>query len=144
MKQFDSSGSLPAGVHEMTWPDFAAMFSRTMRRQRLLRGLLEGLEFLHAAGCLVVYVDGSFVTRERWPNDFDTCWEEDGVDIEALDAVFFDFSQKRAAQRARFGGEFFPASTMADHRATFLEFFQRDKQTGQPKGIVRITLETLP
>jgi hypothetical protein len=59
-----------------------------------------------------------------------------------LDPVLLDFSDRRAAQKAKFGGELFPAQLAAEPGgATFLEFFQHDRVTGEPKGIVAIDLE---
>lgn len=59
----------------------------------------------------------------------------------ACDPVFWDFSQGRAAQKRQFLGEFFPAQLPegATGRA-FVEFFQLNKLTGTPKGIVAIRL----
>ncbi len=40
------------------------------------------------------------------------------------------------------GGELFPAQAAAEPGGTvFLEYFQRDRQTGEPKGIVALDLE---
>lgn len=48
---------------------------------------------------------------------------------------------EREAQKARYGGELFPADAAADHRGTrFLEFFQFDGRAGRPKGIIAIDL----
>lgn len=70
-----------------------------------------------------------------------------GVDIPQLrreEAVLFDFSNRRAAQKRRFGGEFFPAQGAVDTVGTvFLEFFQYDKDTGERKGIIAIDLRSL-
>lgn len=126
-----------------------ARFGHTPQRLELLQGLEAGLRLLHAAGCEAVYVGGSFVTdkENRYggaPNDFDACWEESGVDIPALDEVFFNFSNRRAAQKARFGGEFFPARAIANPKNRYVDFFQIDKNTKRLKGIVKIFLETLP
>lgn len=97
------------------------------------------------AGCRRVYLDGSFVTTKAFPNDFDCCWDTDGVDPQRLDPVFMDFSDYRARQKARFGGEFFPARATAKKPwTTFLEYFQLDKETGNPKGIVGIDLTCWP
>ena len=101
------------------------------------------LSLLKSAGCQRVYIDGSFVTSKRRPGDIDVCWDIGGVDPEALDPVFFEFDDERAAQKARFGAEFFPAQV--PERLTgsaFLEFFQIDKKTGGPKGIVELLLGT--
>ncbi len=76
------------------------------------------------------------------PGDFDACWEVTDVDPAMLDPVFFDFANKRAAQKARFQGEFFPAQLPEGISGkTFLEFFQIDKETGEEKGIIGLNLE---
>ena len=93
------------------------------------------------AGCKAIFLDGSFVTAKEQPGDFDACWDMDGVDANEVDPVFFDFDDGRAAQKARFGGEFFPAKLPEGWSGkTFLEFFQSDRDTGSPKGIVGIDL----
>ena len=51
------------------------------------------------------------------------------------------FDQDRATQKAKYGGELFPASSFADSEDhTFLEFFQTDKETGRRKGIIALDL----
>ena len=56
-----------------------------------MTGLRAALENLKAAGCRTVYLNGSFVTSKDLPNDYDACWEEPGVDPEALDSVLLTF-----------------------------------------------------
>ncbi len=55
---------------------------------------------------------------------FDVCWKDDNVDLELLlelDLVLLDFSNKRANQKAKYGGELFLASAIADAQGqTFL------------------------
>jgi hypothetical protein len=71
-----------------------------------------------------------------------------GVDLpklKSIEPVFFKFDNKRAAQKAKFLGEFFPAELKAaGHRRTFLEFFQTDRFTGLAKGIIKVDVGTLP
>lgn len=56
--------------------------------------------------------------------------------------MFFDFDYERAAQKARFGAEFFPAQVPEGITGkTFLEFFQVDRDTGEPKGIIELLLD---
>ena len=110
----------------------------------LLSGLRAALENLRVAGCPIAYVDGSFVTEKEYPNDFDACWEESDVDPFLLDPILLIFDEGRATQKARFLGELFPASAIADQDGrTFLEYFQNDEGTKEPKGIVAIDLEAL-
>jgi len=105
---------------------------------------------LKSAGCRRVYLDGSFVTDKEGalglpPKDYDVCWEVSGVDPTRLDPVLLDFSKGRAAQKAKFLGELFPAETPEGVTGrTFLEFFQIDKRTGNPKGIIAIDLRNFP
>ena len=129
-----ATGLLPPGVHDANWEEIVARFGDTPHRLALL-----------AAGCRRAYVDGSFVTAKRTPADFDGCWEVEGVDLTRLDPVLMTFANLRAAQKRKYGGELFPAAAPADRDGTrFLTFFQRDRATGAPKGIVAIDLGGLP
>jgi len=140
--QFTADGLLPQGVHPATLEEVLERFGDNERRQQLLRGLSEALHLLRSAGCRRIYINGSFVTAKERPNDIDVCWDINGVDPDALDPVFFDFDDGRAAQKARFGVEFFPAQIPEGLTGkTFLEFFQIDKQTGEPKGILVLELD---
>ncbi len=104
-------------------------------------GLRAALENLKGAGCRTVHINGSFVTSKDFPNDYDACWEEPGVDPAALDPVLLTFDPGRATQKAKYMGELFPASIIADTGGlSFLDFFQTDKDTGRPKGIIAIDL----
>jgi hypothetical protein len=141
---FADSGNLPEGIHEATWDEIVQRFGTNDRRRELLEGLHRAMESLCAAGCRRVYVDGSFVTAKEEPGDFDACWEMAGVDPDVLDPVLLTFANRRAAQKARFGGELFPAEWGADpHGTRFLDYFQHDKMTGEHKGIVALDPEGL-
>ena len=84
----EDTGVLPPGLHGTTWPEFCKRFGWTQHRQRLINGLRRALQALKAAGCVAVYVDGSFVTAKQVPNDYDACWDVSGVDGSQLDPVF--------------------------------------------------------
>ena len=100
------------------------------------------MDSLQFAGCRMVYINGSFVTSKEYPNDYDVCWEEEGVDPRALDPVFLDLDDpNRSTQKEKYYGEFLPASVVeAASGLSFLEFFQNTAM-GEPKGIVAIDLE---
>lgn len=138
---FLDDGNLPPGLHWAAWTEIALRFGQTPHRRRLLRGLRAAAEQLHQAGCKAIFLDGSFVTAKEQPADFDACWDIADVDPDRLDPIFFDFDDGRAAQKARFFGELFPAQLPEGWSGkTFLEFFQTDKDTGNPKGIVGFDL----
>ena len=132
---------MPPGVCWASWDELVDRFGGSPWRQRLMVGLRAALDDLKKAGCRVVYLNGSFVTSKSVPNDYDACWEEDGVDPMALHPVLLTFDPGRAAQKAKYMGELFPASIIADTDGlSFFEFFQTDRNTGRPKGIIAIDL----
>jgi len=141
---FDERGNLPPGVHVAGWGDLAERFGWTERRRQLLDGFEAALKILREAGCRRVYVNGSFVTDKDSPGDIDVAWDPTGVDILRLlelEPVFGEFGGRRAAQKAKFGCEFFPSSNTADLVGnTFLDFFQIDKDTEERKGIIALDL----
>jgi hypothetical protein len=141
---FDSEGNLPPGVYLASWAEFALRYGNSTHRRRLLQGLEVALDILKNAGCQRVYVDGSFVTDKLVPDDYDAAWEPSGVDLKKLlshEPVFGEFGNRRAAQKAKFFGEFFPSSAIADQvGTTFFDFFQINKNTGNAKGIIALDL----
>jgi hypothetical protein len=138
---FDENGNLPPGAHEASWEEFVDRFGRSAHRRRLIGGMKAALLSFKIAGCKRVFVDGSFVTEKSFPNDYDACWDEDGVDPLKLDPVLLRFENRRAAQKAKYLGEFFPSQSHAiTSRRTFIQFFQTDKNTGDQKGIVVLDL----
>ena len=94
------------------------------------------------AGGTLAYLDGSFVSRERWPKDFDVCYELEPVRAEELDPALRDFSVGRASQKAKYGGEIlprdFPFSWNGD---TVFEAFQRTRVDNERKGLISIDLQ---
>jgi hypothetical protein len=120
-----------------TWDEFCHRFGWNDRRQALLSGLKKALLVLKTAGCKKVYIDGSFVTGKDVPGDFDGCWDAAGVSPALLDTTLLDFGGKREAQKAKYSGELFPFSANPGVTgSTWLDFFQTDKATGNPKGVV--------
>jgi hypothetical protein len=141
---FNAAGNLPAGIHPAEWLELLDRFGWTPYRRTLAGGLKAACLALKLAGCERVYVNGSFTTGKRIPNDYDGCWDSAGVNPALLDPVLKTFANGRAAQKAKYLGELFPAGVKADLSGrTYLQFFQIDKQTGEPKGIVLLDLRSL-
>ena len=83
-------------------------------------------------------------TTKRRPNDYDGCWDIEGVDPDQLDPGLLTFDPGRATQKARYQGELFPAQFReGSSGTTFLEFFQIDKEIGGAKGIIVVELREL-
>ena len=140
---FEPDGNLPPGIHFCTWSEFVDRFGTNLRRQRLISGLKLAMEQLKAAGCQIIYIDGSFVTNKPLPNDFDACWDEDGVDLNYLQtaAPALCSPQQSWEQKASYGGEFFRADSIVDESGTqVIDYFQVDSRTNIRKGIMAIDL----
>ncbi len=80
-------------------------------------------------------VERQFRHRQARTVDFDACWDPTGVDVDALDPIFFDLSYGRASQKARFGGALFPNVVESGSGLDFADFFQNERD-GSRKGIV--------
>lgn len=134
---------LPSGVHAATLAEIQARFANTPHRKWLFNGFIRAADALRVAGCRILYLDGSFVTGKPHPDDYDGCWEHIGIDFTLLDPVLLDFAGKREAQKRKYQGELFPALASNGVRGTFLDFFQVEKFSGVPKGILRVSLGAL-
>lgn len=136
---------LPAGVHDASWAEVEVALGFSAKRKELLVGLKAACLNLRQAGATYVYIDGSFSTGKKQPGDWDCCYTAVGVDASKLDPVLKDYSNKRAAQKQKYGGEIFiaNASSSGPFGPPYLDFFQKDKGTGKPKGIVRLDLGTI-
>lgn len=143
--RFTAEGLLPPGIHRVTWIELMALCGTTPWRLQLLNGFRAVCRALARAGCVEVWLDGSLVTDKDVPGDFDGCWDPVGVDPALLDPVLLDFSPGRLLQKAKYRGEMFIALEVADAAGRpFLEFFQMDKNSGDPKGIVSLDPRDVP
>lgn len=138
-----NTGYLPPGVHCANWCDVASHFGGNSHRAQLMGCLLAACRNLAAAGCFELLLDGSFVTEKALPGDYDAAWETAGVDPGRLDPVLLDFSNRRAAMRAKYLGDLFPASAFAAPGVLYRDFFRTDRN-GVEKGVVLIDLGSLP
>lgn len=132
---------LPPGIHNATLENIEKKFASNNHRKLLFDGLKKAVKALSLAGCKTIYLDGSFVTAKTNPGDWDMCWSPVGVDVNKLDPILLDFTDKRKNQKTKFMGECFPSSIGADAKGTtFLNYFQKDRITGKAKGIIRLQL----
>ena len=141
LPDFDDDGVLPPGTYFASWEEIAERFGSTPHRSKILAGLCDLLRDLQEAGCRRAYLDGSFITDKDEPQDFDLCWELDGVDLSKLPAPILDVAFPRRAQQSRYRGDILPNVLESSSGSPFVEFFQTNKATGGKKGIIAIDLE---
>ena len=142
--EFDGDGLLPAGVHRVTWGEVSQRFATNPRRMGILAGMRQAITNLSAAGCKRVWIDGSFVTVKRLPGDWDGCWDPVGVDPNKLDPAFLDPTPTgRQIVKTKYLADLFPSSIRVAGSGSllaFVDFFQIDKVTSRPKGILLLEL----
>jgi hypothetical protein len=137
---FEKEGYLPEGIHLARLDEVEARFSYGIRRIELFMHLLKLIKDLKTIGCPAIYLDGSFTTTKRIPADMDICWEDTGIDYDM--PILFDFDDGRRNQQAKYKSDIFPANIIEGiSEMLFLDFFQKDKATGNPKGIVKIIIK---
>ena len=127
---------LPPGIHRATLAEIEKRFAITPYRMRLFRGFCLACELLVVAGCKSIYLDGSFTTSKVHPEDFDACWDLEGVDLSKVDATLLNVASPRTAQKQKFGGEFLIIDVNPSSVGAILDFFQTDCETGERKGIL--------
>lgn len=138
---FSENGNLPPGIHYCYWDEFREKFGYTRDRRKMIESMEDIMRQLKAAGCRTFYINGSFVTSNQFPNDFDCCWDRDDVNINYLRInaplilKFYDSS----AQKAKYGGEIYQSDQPVDESTNSIEFFQRDRELNK-KGIIAIDL----
>jgi hypothetical protein len=131
---------LPAGVFDASIDEVEKRFATTDKRRKLFVGLSKAADNFFLSGCQQIFLDGSFVTAKPAPSDYDALWDPRFVNPALLDPVFLDFTHGTGPQKKKYLGEFFPVTlTEGASRKSFFEFFQIEKQSGSPKGIVRIS-----
>ncbi len=134
-----ANGELPPGEHQASLDEVEAMFgSSTHRRKLLMRGLREAASNFELSGVRTLWIDGSFITDKKEPNDIDGCWEFTSVvDVETLDPTFLGSRDK---MKKKYGLDFFIASIIeAGSGLPFPKFFQVNRD-GDLKGIIVVRL----
>jgi len=139
---FNEDGNLPPEIHNATWQEIETRFGYTIHRKKLLEGLKLAIIDLKEVGCRKIYLDGSFITIEPRPNDYDVCYDPtfDLGLLKARHPIFFDFKNKRKNQKDKYMGEFWPSHYMLDGVYNILDGFQIEKYTKRKKGIIELNI----
>lgn len=140
--EFDENGNLPPGVYFCEWEEFNERFNTNLKRKKMIDGLQLAMTQLKTAGCRTIYINGSFVTIQQNPNDFDACYDCETVDMDNLrvNAPQLFNHYDRDAQKSKYKGEIFPSDQpVGNYGDNSFEFFQKDRDKNK-KGIIAIDL----
>ena len=142
---FTKEGYLPPGIYTATIDELESRFSTNIIRKDLFFNLIKLIEDLKLIECGAIYIDGSFTTNKRLPKDIDVCWDNRGIDYNYAKTslpILFDFSDGRRNQQLKYKCDIFPAyETEGATGILFIDFFQKDKATGNRKGIIEIKIK---
>jgi len=135
---------LPPGEHPTTLVEISATYGMSSpQRIRLMGSLLKVADTMKNAKVKRIWIDGSFVTDKKGPNDIDGCWSASGVLQTAFDAhmdPLFADPNARTLVKNRYDLDFYIAEiTEAKSGLRFPEFFQTDRN-GNKKGILVVDL----
>lgn len=133
--EFNDLGYLPAGIHKATIEEIDDRFTYNKHRKLLMSGVKSLVKALKSAGCRRLYLDGSFVTSQELPADYDAVFDPGGVD-NTIDPVLRDLTDE---VKPKYFGDIFILEPDYAH-FNHLEFFQTDRD-GVPKGILLIEIE---
>lgn len=146
---FLPNGNIEPGVYVIPWDDFTELYGYTYPRKFMISGMKVALHALKSCNCQRVFIDGSFVTENPKPGDWDGCFDPTGMSskdemkLYTNYPVFADIDHPRLQQKMLFKGEIFPSTTIIDKSGkTIFELFQEDKKDKSPKGIIQISLQT--
>lgn len=137
--KLQDNNELPPGEHLASLQEVEMVYGvSTERRVSLMSGLLAAVTNFEAAGVNTIWVNGSFVTNKKEPNDIDGCWEyNSAVDINILDPIFLG---SRNEMKKKYGLDFFIANYVeAGSGLPFPKFFQKNRD-GSAKGIIVVKL----
>jgi len=136
---FNDQGNLPQGIYESNLSEIEKRFAYNKPRQVLFRKLKLLVKDLRMAGCLTLYLNGSYITNKEEPDDYDACWETEGV-TSSISPILRDIRKFKRERKQKYGGDIF--YRIPELGIDHLQFFQQDSRTGELKGIIRINLET--
>ncbi len=131
---FNNDGNLPPGIHEAGIEEIGERFAYNSQRRRLFSKLLKVVSILKGCGCKEVYLNGSFIANEPFPNDYDLCWEPTGIVPTPELKVFLKDVRDR---KKRYLGDIFVRLPQAPFYVDHVIAWQRDRD-GNHKGLIKI------
>ena len=134
---FDANGNLPPGIHLATVNEIRKRFAHNSKRQRLFEGLLKILTLLRSCECKEIYLNGSFITDEPFPNDYDLCWDSAGV---VPTRELKSFLEQKRIRKSKYLGDIFVRLPQPPFYFDHVVEWQKDRD-GKAKGLIKILLE---
>ena len=151
---FNEEGCLPFGIYEMNIDEFENIFTKnkSTKRKEIMKHYKEYIkDIINSPYYLNHWIDGSYVTLKKNPNDIDLLTEYDGIKVdndnkkEEIEGIIYDAPLKTCNTCHSFVVFNYPKSFPEEHEK-FLELKSRilflifavNKKTKNPKGFVKL------
>jgi hypothetical protein len=138
---FNSQGNLHQTI-SLTYEEFVYHFGTNPRRMEQISNALVYFRIFYSCGCKTVYIDGSFISKKKYPEDIDLCFDLTEIDAEKLEKQFPQFFDEKAIGRIH-GAEQCHILFFDKNVQRFYNLLQYDRD-GNPKGFVKLNLKDLP
>jgi hypothetical protein len=134
------TGYLPFGEFVSTLEEIELRFGlSTIKRKELMGGLKKAALNFQKAGIKKIWIDGSFISSRKEPQDIDGCWEyHKNVDLSKLDRCFANVD--RNDMKYRYGLDFFPSNGIEFLSQKPFPYFFQFSRDGFKKGIIILNI----
>ena len=137
---FNSQGNLHETV-TLTYEEFTTIFGTNSERKQQITNALHFFKIFYRCGCTTVYIDGSFVSKKKCPEDIDICFDITTLDEEKLKKEFPQFFDPN--QLGEINRNFKCHIFYFTKNNTFLFDILTEDRDGNRKGIVKLLLNEL-
>ena len=138
---FNTKGYLHETI-PLSYEELKYYFGTNPRRMDQINNALQFFRIFHTCGCQTVFIDGSFVTKKKYPEDIDLCFDMTSVSNEKMEEVFPQFFDPNEIGKIRRNSLCHIFHFSATDTRLF-DLFQYDRD-GNFKGFVKLNLKDLP
>jgi hypothetical protein len=138
---FNSQGFLHQTI-TLSYEEIKHHFGTNSRRLRQLDNALQFFRIFYVCSCQFVYLDGSFVSTKKYPEDIDLCFDTTEMDIDKLKSEFPSFFDLNAMGKIHRDLQCH-IFTFSENSTRLFDLLSEDRE-GNRKGFVKLNLKDLP
>ncbi|MHA4810493.1 DUF6932 family protein [Flavitalea flava] len=137
---FNSKGYLYQ-TESLNYDEFIILFGTNHERMQQINNALHFFKIFYRCGCGTVYIDGSFVSKKKYPEDIDMCFDISTLNEERLKnefPQFFDPNELGKIHKKLKCHIFY-----FTEKNTFLLDMLKEDRDGNGKGLIKLDLNNL-
>jgi len=137
---FNTKGFLHETI-SLSYEELKYHFGTNPRRMDQINNALQFFRIFHKGGCQTVFIDGSFISKKKYPEDIDLCFDMTGVNTERLKELFPQFFNRNEMGKIR-RNTLCHILYFTDTDKTLFDLLQYDRD-GNFKGFAKLNLKDL-